>query len=126
MSNPFLVGGCEPRCDLLREVNRLTLRQRAIVEQLAEFFAFEKFGNDEWRSFVGTDVVDGEDIRVVERGGGAGFLLKAQQAIGITGERGRKHLDRHIAVKSGVACSIDFTHPTRAEFDDDFIMGDRL
>ena len=47
-----------------------------------------------------SDVVYREDVRVVERRGGAGFLLEAAQTIRIPGELGGKQLDGDPATRS--------------------------
>ena len=44
------------------------------------------------RAFVGADVVDGEDVRMIQRAGGARFLLEAAQPVGVGGKRPRAGL----------------------------------
>jgi len=63
-------------CDLVRIINRATHGQGTFIHLCAQFFTVEQLGNDKRRAFVFTDIVDGEDIRVIERGSGAGSCSK--------------------------------------------------
>src|SRR5262245_47038977 len=93
MDDAFGMRGGQPFGNLPRVINRLSLSDWALLYQLAQFFAFEQLGHDIRRAFMRTDIVNREDVRVVERRGGAGFLLEAAQTIRIHGELGRKHFD---------------------------------
>ena len=63
----------------------------------------------------GADVVDGQDVRVVQRRRGARLLLEAAEPLGIGGERRREHLDRDLALEPRVARAIDLAHPPRPD-----------
>jgi len=67
------------------------------------------------------DVVNGKNVRVVQRGCGPRFLSEATQALGVSAERGRQHFDRHVAPETRIACFVDFPHPPSAERREDFI-----
>jgi hypothetical protein len=43
------------------------------------------------------NVVDGENVGVIERGGRSRFLLEAVEAFRIGRERGRQNFDGHVA-----------------------------
>jgi len=73
---------------------------------------------------VRTDVEDGEDIRVVERGGCAGFEFKSPQPISVFGEFGGQDFDCDIPTEPLIARAIHFTHPASAERGDDAIVRD--
>ncbi len=70
-------------------------RQRPLRNQPVERRAVHQLHRDERRPVVFVDVVDGDDVRMVEGGGGAGFLDEAAMAVGIRRRSGRQHLDRH-------------------------------
>ena len=63
----------------------------------------------------GANVVDREDVRVIERRGGLGFLREPPEPVRIRGEVGRKDLDRDFAAERGIARAIDLAHPARTE-----------
>jgi hypothetical protein len=62
--------------------------------------------HDVRRAVVPTDVVNGQNVLMVQRGCGARFFqLEALKALGIGRERGRLDLDRHIASEPRIAGS---------------------
>ena len=67
------------------------------------------------------DVVDGDDIRMIESGDGAGLLLEAAEAIGVVGERRGKSFEGNVAEEASVACAVDLTHAAGANEGDDFV-----
>src|SRR5215475_11005449 len=68
------------------------------------------------------DVVNREDVRVVERRGGAGFLLEAEQTVRILGELGGQDFDGDLATESRVFGQIDLAHSACAELRYNLIM----
>src|SRR5438105_50506 len=62
-----------------------------------------------------------EDVWVIECGGRAGFLLKAAQPISVFRKISWQDFDRDFAIQASIAGAIDFTHPTRAEWGENFI-----
>ncbi len=67
------------------------------------------------------EVVDGRDVRMVQRPGRLGFLLEALQAIRVLRKRRRQHLDRDVALEPLVARPIDLAHPSGADRREDLI-----
>ena len=69
------------------------------------------------------DVVDGEDVRVVQRTGRARFLFEARPARAVY-LRARQDLDRHLARhrRARVLRAIHLAHPARAEQRDNFVV----
>ena len=87
----------QPLRDLHSIFNRLTLGQGAAIERCAQAFTLQELGYQLRRSLVLTDVVNGENIGVVERGHRPRLLLKATQAIGFAGEGFRRNFQSNIA-----------------------------
>ena len=58
---------------------------------------------------------------MVQRREQLGFAFESGQPFGVAGELGGQNLDRHVAVKGGVACSIHLTHTTLPEFGGDLV-----
>jgi hypothetical protein len=52
-------------------------------------FAAERFGDEIGRAFVGAELEDGDDVGMIERGGGAGFLFERRRWSGSEEELGR-------------------------------------
>ena len=102
-------------------VDRRAHRDRTVVQAFAQCLAVEQLRHDVGRAVVHTDVVDGEDVRVIERGGGARFLLETMQPPRIGGGVGREHLDRDVAPEPRVAATIDLAHSSGTEQRKDFV-----
>src|SRR6516164_1131246 len=62
-----------------------------------------------------TDIVNRENVRVAERGGGAGLLGKTLQAVRIAREGCRQDLDGDVAAEASIAGTIDLTHAACAD-----------
>ena len=58
---------------------------------------------------------------MIQRGGGARFLLEPRKPFGVGGERLGQDLDGHIPAEPGVARLVDLAHPAGAERRRDFI-----
>jgi hypothetical protein len=86
--------------------------------------AFKQFGHNEWRAGLRADIVHGEDIRVVQRGGCAGFLLESTEAIDVGRECCGEHFDRDITSESRIAGTVDLAHAASAEGGDDFVRAE--
>jgi hypothetical protein len=78
-----LVCGGEPGGDLLRILNRSFDRQCARVHLCAHFFTFQQLFDNVWRAFVRTEIMDGQNVRMIERRCRPRFLFKPAQAFGV-------------------------------------------
>ena len=70
------------------------------------------------------DRKDGHDIRVIQRGYGAGFALKAGQALGIMRHSRGEHLDGDVAAETWIAGAKDLSHTAGADGREDFIRAE--
>ncbi len=93
VDDAFFVGGGESAGDLRGVVERLADGQRAAAQALAQGFAFQQFGNDVGRRRRSADIEDCENVGMIERCGGAGFLLEALQAVRVGREGMRQNFD---------------------------------
>ncbi len=72
-------------------------------------------------SALRADVVDGQQIGMAQRAQGARFLFEPLQAVGITRERFREHLDGNAAVQARITSPIDLAHAARTQGRLDFV-----
>ena len=86
MDDAFFVGGGESMRDLQSVVERFAYWNRAAAQALAQGFALEEFGDDVGRAVAGADVEDGQNVGMVQGGGGEGFLFEAAKAVGVERE----------------------------------------
>jgi hypothetical protein len=81
VDDPFRVRRREASGDLSRVIERLTHRETSGCQALAKRFASQQLRYDVGRALFGTEVVDREDPRMVERRGGSRLLLESPQPV---------------------------------------------
>ena len=96
-----------------------------VADRLGQGAALDELRHDEAREVGGTaDVEDGDDVRVVEAGGGAGL---GEVGVGVlrTGDEVRvRHLDRHRALQLLVAGQVDAAEAALAQEPLDAVTAD--
>ena len=102
--------------DLHGELQGVGDLQSCAADQLIQRPARDVLHRDEADAAVRVGVVDGDDVGMIERRGGARFVDEARDAPGIRGRFGRQDLDRHRAVQVRVDRLVDDTHPAFAKF----------
>ena len=80
--------------------------------------------HDEVDALGRLDLVDGDDVRVVEGGGGARLLHEAGAAGLVRQPLGGQHLDRHLAAEARVAGAVHLAHAARAEGPEDLVRAE--
>ena len=96
----------------------------ALVERVPKRLPAEELGDQVRHGPLGADVEDGQDVRVIERRGGARLHFETAKAIRIRDELARQHLHRDVAPEPRVVAFVDLTHPAGAQQADDFIGSD--
>ena len=101
VQDPARVRVLERGRDVAADARGLRHREvRVLVEDRAEAAAFEQLEHHE-RDVVLAPVVDGDDVRMVQRRRDLGFGAEAAQERGVLGERGVQDLDRDAAPQAG-------------------------
>src|ERR1700676_2973698 len=98
MDNSLFVSGSQAVRDVQGVIESFAHGKRPAVQALPQGFAFQQFGNNVSRAFVRADIKNGENIWMVQSGGGQCFLLKTPQPLSIQGKSLRQDLDRHISL----------------------------
>ena len=88
-----------------------------------EGFPFEELEDQIVELAVAADVMDGADVRIVQRRDDAGFLLEALARFRIGRQRAGQDLDGHRAIQPGVTGAVDLAHAARADRRDDLGSG---
>jgi len=86
--------------------------QRLAVQQLRD---------DVGLALVGSDVVYGDDVGMVERGGGPRFLRETAQTVEVVRDPRRQHLDRHFALEPRIPRAIHLAHPAAPDEGEDLV-----
>ena len=103
------VGGGESVGQLDRQALHLRGRKARPVDHGAERVSLEQLGDQEGHAVLLSQIVHGEDIRVLERTSGPRLLLEALHPSGVV--RGGHHLHRHAPAELFVASD---QHPSHA------------
>jgi hypothetical protein len=118
--------------DLAPELEHLVERQRPLAQAMRERLAVEVLHDQErhragrrWSAFgrvvrlrrqrLAADVIQDADVRVVESGDGAGFLLEPAAPFAIRGGAGGQDLDRDVAAQPRIAGLVDLAHAAGAD-----------
>ena len=104
------VGGGEGVGDLGGVVDDLGDAEAAAGDEFVEGAAGDELHDDDVHAGFVDDVMDGDDVGVVERGGGLGFLEEALAEGGIGGLVGAEDLEGDRAIELEVARFIHFAH----------------
>jgi len=97
----LLMDGREGVGDLRAEVQE-QIGGPGACEQPAQVLPLDQLHHDVGERALLADVVDGDDVRVVERRGGPRFLLDARKGVGMMLDAPPDDLDRDIASQTGV------------------------
>src|ERR1700722_4896062 len=87
----------------------------AFFQTLAQVFSLEQFGDNVGHAALESDVINGEDVRVIQGGGGSRLLFEAAQMIRIVAGSRPNQLQCDIASQPLVACAKDFAHASRTD-----------
>jgi hypothetical protein len=116
------VGLVEGAGGLQTHQQRLARREPpAEVEHATQAAAGQVLGDQVRRALVLAPVVDGDDVRVVERGCGLRLGPEAAEEALVVGEGGVEELDRHPAAKPGVVGQQDLGRCTGADRRDEAV-----
>ena len=120
------VGSIESVGYLDRERKQRVSFQRAAGDHVLQREAVEKLHGDEALAFVLADFVDGADVRMVQRGSGAGLAAKTFESLWVLRDVVGEELEGDKAAQGGVLGLVNNAHPAAAQFFDDAIVRDGL
>ena len=86
-----------------------------VGNQIRERLPFDQLQGEERQTVDFLDRVDGDDVGMVECGGGACLALEPFAPIGIAGKLARQDLESHPPLEPGVICEVDLPHATLAQ-----------
>ena len=102
-------GHCRP------DARHLIERQAAPVDQGVQRLARDQLHRQEVRVAVLFDRVNGDDVRVVQRGQRARFAPEPLDAIGVGGHVRGKDLEGDVAPERGIRRPVDRAHAAAAD-----------
>ena len=115
--------------DLNGQLGGHARRELPARHALAQRLAVQQFRHHIRRGHAvdlgGAYVVHGQDVRMIQRGRGPGFLFEARQPARVHQPAGH-HLDRHVASEPCIAGAIHLTHAARAQRRADLIRAEAV
>src|SRR5437773_8776554 len=81
----------------------------------AQRVSLNVFGGNEVSGFCLSNLVNSDNVRMIERRGCLGFLLKAAQPVCVRRQFRRQQLERHSPFQASVFGKIYLAHPAGAE-----------
>ena len=90
-------------------------RHATARNQLRELLTVHQLHGQKTHTIGFFDRVDGDDVGMVESGEGLGLTLETGQPLGVGGQLGRQHLERHLAVQGRILGPVDLPHTTFAQ-----------
>ena len=122
VNDAFGVRGVERVGDFDGEREQVFDVQRAAGDAVLERLAVEKFHGDEGLAVLLADVVNGADVRMVQRGGGLRFALETGERLRIARDILRQKFQRDEAPQARIFGLVHDTHTAAAEFFDDAVV----
>jgi hypothetical protein len=100
--------------------------QRLPSDQMLQRVAVEQLHHDEQAAAVLSKLVNRADVRMIQRGCGAGFAFEALSGLGARGRVGREELDRDLAAETFMPAPVDDAHAAAADLLQNAIVRDGL
>jgi hypothetical protein len=109
---------CRFECggDLQAILQHARNRQRSPSDHPVERLSLDELHDDERVVVLLFDVVDGDDVRMIQRRGCARFVKEPAQTAGVDAGVSRQRFDRDGAAQTGIRRPIDHTHAAAADF----------
>jgi hypothetical protein len=120
------MGGTQPVGDLDRDLKEDLRGQRTAGDALLERLALQSFHAQEGLALMVADVVDGADVRMVERRGGARLALEALPGVRLVESISGQELERNEPTEPRVLGFVDLAHASGANLRDDLVVQDGL
>ncbi len=105
-----LVRGADGVSQRDREVQHPIERQAALGNEVGKRLAVDQLEGQKRNAVRLFNRVNGDDVRMIEGGGGQRLALEPFAAIAIAGELARQHLYRDSTLQAGIVGEVDLAH----------------
>jgi len=123
VDDPLLVRGGQRLGDGHREVPQHLERHATGRDQRIQRLALDQLHREERRRTDLLDGMNGDDVRMVQRGNRVGLALEAAPVVLVVG---LQDLQRDVALQPAVVGAIDLAHPAGAEQGEDLVGAETL
>ena len=115
VDNSLGVSTVEPCSDLNADLQKFRYFDRLRADPVLESLALEKFHSDKGPAFELSNVVQSADVRVVERGCGAGFAAKSFDGLGVVRNVVGEEFQRNASAEARVLGFVHHAHSAAAQ-----------
>ena len=122
MNDAFFVGVSECAGDVNKPFEKYFQIKTAFADKIVERFSFDIFHCKKRLSANFFERVNRRDIRMIERGDGAGFNLETTQIIRVIDKRNGQRFERDDATEPNIFRQINFAHSADADARNNFII----
>ncbi len=126
MHDPLTVGSRQRVSHLHDDLERLGRGQPLPLEPGRQRLPLDVLHDDEASVTVGADLVDGADVGMIERGGGARLAQERLAGLVVVQSPRGEQLDRDRAIQVEVVGQIDLAHAADAQTTPDPIVGNNF
>jgi hypothetical protein len=125
MHDPLGMGCRQGVGDLATQPRHLTHWHRSATDPVLQGLALHQLHGDVGLALVLPEVVDGADVRMIQRRGRPGLAAETLQGSGVVGQLLGEEPERHAAAEMGVLGLVHHPHPSTSELLEDRVVGDR-
>jgi hypothetical protein len=115
MDDTLVVRRGKPACELRGILDGLAHGDGTIGQPLAHRLPLEQLHRRVGSAADRTEVMNGEDVRMRERGDRLGLALETGKPFGVARKQVREDLDRNVAIEPRIARTIDLAHAPGAD-----------
>ena len=109
------MSGLESFADRDSNCKKLSRRKQSGGNPLPQVLAFEQFHHEKRLPAVVPDIVQGADVRVIQRRSGLRLAAEAFHRGAGSGDRCGQNLQRHFSVQPGIHRLIHLAHAARSD-----------
>ena len=126
MNDSLGVRGIERVGNFDGDIEQAVEFERAAVDHVLQCGAIEKFHGDERLAILFANIVDGANVRMVQRRGCLRFALEAPQGLRVAGDFVGKKFQSDETLQTSVLGLVNHAHATAAKIFHDAVMGEGL
>ncbi len=124
MHDSLGVRRVKPVCYLNAHLQKLRYFDGLPCNTVLQRLALEQLHSDKRPFFEFSNIVNGANVGVIERGCSARFAAESLDRLRIMGDIVGKEFQRDVAAKPRVFSFVDYTHSSAPKFFEDAIVGD--
>ena len=120
---PLACAASSPSAIWMPRSSTASISKRLASDPVPERLTLQQFHGDEGSPIGLIDLVDGANVRMVQRGRGFGLALESAESLRVVSQFVRKELQGDVAAEFEVFRFIDHAHSAAADLAEDAVVG---